>query len=168
MGKVDLVGAVQAGGQRQHRPARLEALGMGVDEVIAGLQSENVNTPLGRLNRGGTECPLRISGKPEAVDEFKTMVIGQRSGPARSRWRRWPRSGTASRSSGRWPWSTAIPAVALDILKQSGANTVAVVDAVKKEIDRAPAGASAGDRRSRWSGTARSSSAIRSATCRRP
>jgi HAE1 family hydrophobic/amphiphilic exporter-1 len=29
-------------------PARLEALGMGVDEVINGLSAENVNTP-GRL-----------------------------------------------------------------------------------------------------------------------
>ena len=61
-------------------PLRLQALGMGVDEVIAGLQSENVNTPLGRLNRNGSEFTLRISGKPTVVDQFKTMVIGQRGG----------------------------------------------------------------------------------------
>ena len=48
--------------------------------MIAGLQSENVNTPLGRLNRGGTEYPLRISGKPDAVEQFKTMVIARRGG----------------------------------------------------------------------------------------
>ncbi len=43
-------------------PARLQAPGMGVDEVVFGLQSENVNTPLGRLNRGVTEVALSVSG----------------------------------------------------------------------------------------------------------
>jgi len=41
-------------------PARLEALGMGVDEVIGGLAAENVNTPLGRLTLGLNEMPLRM------------------------------------------------------------------------------------------------------------
>ena len=39
-------------------PARLAALGMGVDEVVGGLASENVNTPLGRLTQGVTEIPV--------------------------------------------------------------------------------------------------------------
>jgi HAE1 family hydrophobic/amphiphilic exporter-1 len=62
VGKVDLVGQSKREVNVNIDPLRLEALGMGVDEVISGLQSENVNTPLGRLNRGGTEYPLRISG----------------------------------------------------------------------------------------------------------
>ncbi len=44
-------------------PERLSALGLGVDAVVNGLRSENVNTPLGRLNRRGTEYNLRVSGK---------------------------------------------------------------------------------------------------------
>ena len=36
---------------------------MGIDEVIGGLQSENVNTPLGRLNRNGAEYPNSNLGK---------------------------------------------------------------------------------------------------------
>jgi hydrophobic/amphiphilic exporter-1 (mainly G- bacteria), HAE1 family len=108
---------------------------MGVDEVIAGLQSENVNTPLGRMNRNGAEYPIRISGKPEVVERFKTMVIGQRNG------RPILLSEIAEVRDGiEEPRSLAlingIPAVSLDILKQSGANTVGVVAAVKKEIKR--------------------------------
>ena len=114
-------------------PARLQALGMGVDEVVFGLRSENVNTPLGRLNRGGSEMPLRISGKPKDVDDYPGMVIARR--------------GTQPITIGdvatvvdtvEEQRSLALvngePAVAIDITKQTKANTVAVVDAVKKAV----------------------------------
>src|SRR5208283_2464550 len=45
VGKVDLVGLSKREVNVNIDPSRLEALGMGIDEVIAGLQSENVNTP---------------------------------------------------------------------------------------------------------------------------
>jgi HAE1 family hydrophobic/amphiphilic exporter-1 len=134
VGKVDLVGHSKREVNVNIDPLRLQALGMGVDEVIAGLQSENVNTPLGRLNRGGTEYPLRISGKPDAVEQFKTMVIAQRNG------RPVPLAEVAHIQDGieeqrSLALVNGIPAIGLDILKQSGANTVGVVDRVKKEIE---------------------------------
>ncbi|MBU1209301.1 MAG: efflux RND transporter permease subunit [Proteobacteria bacterium] len=134
VGKVDLVGPSKREVNVNIDPLRLEALGMGVDEVIAGLQSENVNTPLGRLNRGGTEYPLRISGKPDAVDQFKTMVIARRGG------RPIPLAEVAQVKDGieeqrSLALVNGIPAIGLDILKQSGANTVGLVDRVKREIE---------------------------------
>jgi hydrophobic/amphiphilic exporter-1 (mainly G- bacteria), HAE1 family len=114
-------------------PVRLEALGMGVDEVVFGLQSENVNTPLGRLNRGSSEMPLRIAGKPKEVEDYPGMVIARR--------------GTQPITIGdvatvvdtvEEQRSLALvngePAVAVDITKQTKANTVQVVDAVKKTV----------------------------------
>jgi HAE1 family hydrophobic/amphiphilic exporter-1 len=135
VGKVRLVGASRREVNVLVDPARIEAMGLGVDEVIAGLAAENVNTPLGRLNRLGTEIPLRISGKPTLVPGFESMVIGRR--------------GTHPVTLGEVatvvdgieePRSLAlvngVPAVALEVLKQSKANTVGVVDAVKREVDR--------------------------------
>ena len=58
IGKINLVGLSKREVNVNVDPLRLQALGMGVDEVIAGLQSENVNTPLGRLNHNGSEYPL--------------------------------------------------------------------------------------------------------------
>ncbi|MBP1700426.1 MAG: efflux pump, family, inner and outer membrane protein, partial [Deltaproteobacteria bacterium] len=114
---------------------RLEALGMGVDEVIAGLQSENVNAPLGRLNRNNSEYPLRVSGKPEAVDRFKTMVIGQRNGrPIMLSEVAEIKDGIEEQRS--LAFVNGVQAVSLDILKQSGANVVGTVDRVKKEISK--------------------------------
>jgi HAE1 family hydrophobic/amphiphilic exporter-1 len=133
VGKVDLVGLSKREVNVNVDPYRLEALGMGVDEVIGGLQSENVNTPLGRLTRGGTEYPLRISGKPDVVEQFKTMIIARRAG------RPIPLAEVAQVQDGveeqrSLALVNGIPAIGMDILKQSGANTVGVVEGVKKEI----------------------------------
>jgi hydrophobic/amphiphilic exporter-1 (mainly G- bacteria), HAE1 family len=133
VGKIDLVGQSKREVNVNIDPARLEALGMGVDEVIAGLRSENVNTPLGRLTRGGSESPMRISGKPDAVDQFQTMIIGRRGD------RPIPLAEVARVRDGIEEQRSValvngVPAIGLDILKQSGANTVGVVDRVKQEI----------------------------------
>src|SRR5512136_1385316 len=114
-------------------PARLEALGMGVDEVVFGLRSENVNTPLGRLNRGGSEMPLRISGKPKDVDDYPSKVIARRGIQPIT-------LGDVAdvRDTVEEQRSLALvngePAVAIDITKQTKANTVAVVDAVRQAV----------------------------------
>ncbi len=135
VGKVDLVGESKREVNVNVDPTRLEALGMGVDEVVIGLQSENVNTPLGRLNRNSFEYPLRVSGKPDVVDRFKTMVIGQRNGrPIMLSEVAEIRDGIEEQRS--LAYVDGVQAVSLDILKQSGANVVGVVERVKKEIAR--------------------------------
>jgi HAE1 family hydrophobic/amphiphilic exporter-1 len=135
VGKVELIGAAKREVNVIINHLRLEALGMGIDEVIAGLQSENVNTPLGRMQRGGSEYALRISGKPEAVAQFRNMVIGARNG------RPVTLGEIADIKDGIEEERTAamvngIRAISLDIIKQSGANTVDVADRVKEEIGR--------------------------------
>jgi HAE1 family hydrophobic/amphiphilic exporter-1 len=135
VGKVELVGESRREVNVDIDPVRLEALGMGVDEVIAGLAAENVNTPLGRLNRNGFEFPLRVSGKPEAVDQFRPMVIAQRNGrPVTLGEVANVRDGIEEQRS--LALVNGVPAVAIDIQKQSGANTVDVVDTVGKEIGK--------------------------------
>jgi HAE1 family hydrophobic/amphiphilic exporter-1 len=135
VGKVDLVGSLKREVNVLIDSTRVEALGMGVNEIIGGLQSENVNTPLGRLRRGTEEVPLRISGKPDFVEQFRTMVIAQRLG------RPIYVSDVAELRDGIEEQRTlalvnGAPAVALDVMKQTGSNTVEVVDSVKREIER--------------------------------
>jgi HAE1 family hydrophobic/amphiphilic exporter-1 len=124
-------------------PARLSALGMGIDEVVGGLASENVNTPLGRLTQGRTEMPLRISGKPASVDGFTSMVISRRgTEPIRLSDVADVRDGVEEQRS--LALIDGEPAVAIDITKQTNANVVAVVDGVRAAIEelkaRLPAG----------------------------
>ncbi len=133
VGKVDLVGAATREVNVDLDLVRLQALGMGVDEVVAGLQSENVNTPLGRLTSGPTEVPLRVAGKPAAVADFEAMVIAERGGrPVALGEVATVRDGAEEQRS--LALVDGVPAVALDVLKQSGANTIDVVERVKAEV----------------------------------
>jgi len=82
VGKVDLVGTSFREVSVDVLPERLEALGLGVDDVIYGLRAENVNLPVGRLNRGGAEQPVRVAGKPADVDEYRSLVVTEIDGQA--------------------------------------------------------------------------------------
>jgi HAE1 family hydrophobic/amphiphilic exporter-1 len=135
VGKIDLVGESKREVRVDIDPERLNALGMGVDEVIAGLRSENVNTPLGRLTGRNMEVPLRVAGKPEQVVQFEQMVIAQRIG------RPITLGEIASIQDGQeeqrsLAFINGVPAVAMDILKQSGANVVGTVESIKKQIHK--------------------------------
>ena len=135
VGKIDLIGLSKREVSVELDPARLEALGLGVDEVSAGLRSENVNTPLGRLRRGATEVPMRISGKPIFAEDYADMVIASRAD------RPVALGDVARVSDGIEELRTLAfidggTAVGIDVLKQSGANTVAVIDSVKTALEK--------------------------------
>jgi HAE1 family hydrophobic/amphiphilic exporter-1 len=133
VGKVELVGTSKREVNIWIDPIRLQALNMGVDEVIAGLQSENVNIPLGRLSRDSSEFTLRISGKPEDVEQFKNMVVSQRGGrPIFLSEVADVRDGMEEQRS--LALINGVPAVSLNILKQTKTNTVEVADRIKKTI----------------------------------
>lgn len=134
VGKAKMVGDATREVAVEVDPARLQALGMGVDEVIFGLQTENVNTPLGRLSRGVTEVPLRVAGKPGVVDAYPGMVIARRgTHPVTLGEVATVVDGIEEQRS--LALVNGVPAVAVDIMKQSKANTVEVVDNVKKAVE---------------------------------
>lgn len=135
VGKAKLVGDSTREVSVELDPARLQALGMGVDEVIFGLQTENVNTPLGRLNRGVTETPMRVSGKPKDADEYPGMVIARR-GPHPVALGEVATVVDGIEEQRSLALVNGVSAVAVDIMKQSKANTVDVVDNVKKAVDK--------------------------------
>jgi HAE1 family hydrophobic/amphiphilic exporter-1 len=135
VGKIKLIGSAKREVNANIDPARLESMGMGVDEVIRGLRSENVNTPLGRISNAASEVPLRISGKPGLVTGLDSMVIAERAGhPVTLGEVADVVDGVEEQRS--LALINGIPAVAIDILKQSKANTVKVADEVKKEIEK--------------------------------
>lgn len=135
VGRVDLVGEATREIRVEVDPARLEALGLDVSEIVLGLQGENADTPVGRLTHAGSELTLRVAGRAPAVDAFRAMTIASRGGrPIALGEVADVRDGVAEpRSLARVDGQ---PAVALDVLKQSGANTVGVADAIRDELRR--------------------------------
>ena len=133
VGRVDLVGEAKREVNVWVDPIRVEALGLSIDEIVDGLQQENVNTPLGRLNRDGMELPVRVSGKPSEVADYSGMVVAWRDGrPIRLAELARVQDGVEEQRS--LALVNGVPAVALNILKQSGANTVSVADGIKATV----------------------------------
>jgi len=134
VGKVDLVGTSYREVTIEVLPERLQALGLGVDDVIGGLRAENVNVPVGRLNRAGSETSVRLSGKPRTATEYETLVVAEVRGHPVA-------LGDVARVVDGVEEQRTLAlvdgekAVAIDVIKQSGANTVAVVDAVRREVE---------------------------------
>jgi HAE1 family hydrophobic/amphiphilic exporter-1 len=131
VGKVDMVGGQKREINVDLDPVRLDSLGMGVNDVVNGIKSENTNTPLGRITKGQAEYPLRIDGKPERADQYRKMVVIQKNGRPIT-------LGEVARVSDgieekrKLALVNGQPAIGLDIYKQSGGNQVELVDTVKK------------------------------------
>ena len=135
VGKVDMVGGQKREVNVDLDPTRLDALGLGVNDVVNGIKSENTNTPLGRITRGTAEYPLRIEGKPERAEQYRQMTVAQRGG------RPITLGEVAQLTDGveekrKLALVNGQPAIGLDIYKQSGGNQVELVDTVKKVIGK--------------------------------
>ncbi|HJV36258.1 efflux RND transporter permease subunit, partial [Geomonas sp.] len=135
VGKVDLVGGQKREVTVELDPVRLNALSLGVNDVVNGIKSENTNTPLGNLTRGGAEYPLRVEGKPDRAEGYRRMTVAERGGrPIALGEVAKVTDGSEERR--KLALVNGQPAIGLDIYKQSGANQVAVVDAVKKVVEK--------------------------------
>ena len=135
IGKVELVGGSKREITVELDPARMDSLTLGVNDVVNGIKSENTNTPLGRMTQSDAEYSLRVDGKPNQAEDYKRMVVAQRGG------RPITLDEVAKVADGReekrkLALINGVPAIGLDIYKQSGANQVAMVDAVKKILEK--------------------------------
>ncbi len=133
VGSVKLVGARPREIRIWIDPLRLAGHGLAVDEVLAALRSEHVELPGGRIETARAEYALKTEGRLTSAEAFADIVVAERGGRvvhlrdvatvedglAEQR--------TLSRLNGR-------RGVALQIRRQTGENTVRVVDAVKAEL----------------------------------
>lgn len=112
---------------------RLAAYGLPVTAVRDALERQNVDIPGGNVTAAVREQSLRTLGRFTEAAEFENLVIATRHGePIRLRDLGRAEDGTKeqrsiTRLNGR-------PAVILEVRRQSGANTVAVIEAVKSRL----------------------------------
>ncbi|HWR09099.1 efflux RND transporter permease subunit [Sporomusa sp.] len=112
---------------------QMAAYGLTVPEVINGLRNENIDSPGGKVTDGQRETDLRAVGSITSTNQFLNIPVGQRDGvQLYVRNIATIKDTTADVSS-----ITKLdgkPALGLEIMKQSGSNTVNVVENVKKQL----------------------------------
>src|SRR6476469_1142155 len=114
-------------------PDRLRAYGLATNQVTAAVTSQNQELPGGTLVEGAKALGLRTISKLSKVEDFNEIVIATKNGfPIKFK--------DIGRvvQGGADPSNTlsldGSPAVAVAIRKQSGANTVALINNVKQRM----------------------------------
>ena len=143
VGEVRIAGGLEREIRVYLQPDRLRALGVSVTEVMSALRAQNLEAPAGRLERGGTETLVRVTGRITDPAQFNEIIVANRNGtPVRLREVAQVEQGTEEERSLALVNGTR--AVSLDVLKISGSNTVEVADGVSAALaeirERLPAG----------------------------
>jgi hydrophobe/amphiphile efflux-1 (HAE1) family protein len=134
VGRVDLVGGSEREIQIAVDAERLRAYGLSIQDVIQGVSSSNVEIPAGNLVQGSRQLLLRTMGKYTKVDDFNNVIVATPRGKVVHL------SDVASVIDGVKERSSLsrvndANAVSLNILRQSGSNTVRVADALKLQME---------------------------------
>jgi HAE1 family hydrophobic/amphiphilic exporter-1 len=142
---VDGVGSVDLnGGQgRQIRvlldAQKLTAHNFTVLDVRSALQRENIEAPGGRMITGPQELGLRTLGRVTSAEQFGEIVIGTRGGtPVRIRDVAQVEDGAQELRTWSGLFRKGTPAqdiVSIQVVRQSGSNTVRVADDVRSKLD---------------------------------
>ncbi len=131
VGRVTVVGGVRREVQIVLRPAEMEALKVGVDQILVALRNENQELPAGSIVTREREQSVQIRGRLKAVADFERIVVARRGGQpvylgqvARVVDGQEERESLATVDGQR--------AISLDVVKAQGENTIEVVDNVRR------------------------------------
>ena len=80
VGSVTLVGGVKREIDIYVRPTEMEALGIGVDQVIRAVRNENQELPTGAIRSPSTEQSVQIRGRITNPDDFSRIIVARRGG----------------------------------------------------------------------------------------
>ena len=143
---VDGVGSVELNGgqERQIRvlldAQKLTSHNFTVLDVRSALQRENIEAPGGRMISGPQELGLRTLGRVTSADQFSQIVVGTHGGiPVRIRDVAQVEDGAQELRTWSALFGKGNPGedvVSIQILRQSGANTVRVADNVRSQIEQ--------------------------------
>ncbi len=115
-------------------PDRMQAFSVTVTDVMGALQRQNMEVPAGRVESGPTEELVRVTGRITDPAQFEDVIVANRNGTS-IRLRDVARVTVGTEEERSAALVNGSPAVSLDILKVSGANTVEVADRVNEAIE---------------------------------
>ena len=135
VGEVRVVGGLERAINIWIDAERLAAYQIPITAVREALNRQNADVPGGNVNTAREELVLRTLGRYEDPKGFDDLVIATVDGsPIRLRDVGRVEDGTKEqRSLSRL---NGVPTVSLEIRRQSGANTIEVIDGVKRELPR--------------------------------
>jgi len=134
VGKVDVAGGSTREIEIQVDPQKLESMGLSLQAVKSALANDTLAVPSGNLLQGDREVSVKVDAKAKAVGDFQHVIVGNKEGrPIELQEVATIVDGIKElRSLARLNGKDV---VALEIQRQTGGNTVAMVEAVRKALE---------------------------------
>lgn len=113
---------------------RLRAHNLSILQVLERVSAQNVDIPGGHITRGGNELVIRTLGKYKNIDEIGDTILSVENGlpvyvrDVASVWDGHKEIRNYARTNGQ-------PSALIMVNKEPGANTIKVVDRIKKELN---------------------------------
>lgn len=133
VGQALLIGGRKRQVQVNVDPIRLKALGISPLEVAAAINAQNITLPGGRVDTSRDYYTVRVQGRVASVDELKAIIVRDQQGRSIRLDELANVQDTIADVATSAQWNGE-PTVLLALRKQSGTNTVAVVDAVRDRM----------------------------------
>ncbi len=133
VGQTTLVGGVKREIQIFLKPAEMESLSVGIDQVIGAVRSENQELPAGAVTSHESETLVQVQGRIAQPEQFNRIIVARRGGQPVYL------SQVASAIDGQEEDESAAlvngtRVISLDIIKSQGANTIQTVDNVMEVV----------------------------------
>ena len=131
----DIWGGLQREIQVNLFPEKIKALNLPMDVIISKIRQENIDLPAGTIEKGNYEIVVRIPGVFANIEQIKETIVAIREGAAIKLEDIANVEDTHSRIT-RVARINDLPGIRMAIYKQSGENTVSIVEGVNKELKR--------------------------------
>src|SRR5689334_5216335 len=135
VGEVQVVGGLDRAINVWIDAERLAAYQISISQIRQAIERQNTDVPGGNVNTGKEELTLRTLGRFTDPRQFSDLVIANVNGaPVRLRDVGRVEDGTKEQRS--FSRLNGVPTVTLDVRRQSGANTVEVINGLKAALPR--------------------------------
>lgn len=114
-------------------PMRLRSYNLTAADVQHALRAQNVQIPAGTVKNAASEAGFRVLGKARSIAEIGLLIVREAEGGL-VRVQDVARVEDGAEEQKTVARNNGVPSVVLSIRKQSGTNTVAVVDAVNEKL----------------------------------
>lgn len=113
---------------------KLAVYGLSPAEMVSGIQNGNMEKPGGKVTDGQREITLRTDNNVKSLEDFYNITVGTRSG-REIKVRDVATVADGIKDKDSISYYDGKEAIGIDIVKQSGSNTVLVSDNVKKGLE---------------------------------
>lgn len=135
VGKIRVIGKQERNVRFWLKADKLKQYNISANDILAALGRDNLEPPGGRVETGANELILKTMGKLAAVEHFRNIILTERNG-YQVLLSDVAEIGDDTDTVRSWAQWNGRPAVAMEIQKQGGRNTVQVAKNVRQRVEK--------------------------------